>query len=275
MTYDAARGQIVLFGGHNNHRGYLRDTWTWDGTDWTQHLPAHSPSKRWGVGMAYDSTQARVVLFGGYFSGHLGDTWTWDGTDWTHQSPAHSPSPRNSMGMAYDSALEQVVVFGGNGDAVRGDTWTWDGIDWTQQSPTHSPIPRYDTTMAYDEAREQVVLFGGFGGGALGDTWVWNGTDWTQRLGGSLARLLLPSGPPGAFVLVTGWGYAANERIRLTFIGPHQGRVLLANVTADASGAFQTRVTVPSDATVGKHRVKARGLTSEQVAKRLFTVTSP
>jgi hypothetical protein len=74
MTYDAARGQVLLFGGS----GY-GDTWTWDGTDWTPRTPAHAPSPRTDTGMAYDATGARVVLFGG---GYFGDTWTWDGSDW-------------------------------------------------------------------------------------------------------------------------------------------------------------------------------------------------
>jgi hypothetical protein len=41
MAYDAARSQIVLFGGYSLEDGEVGDTWTWDGTDWTQH-PAGS-----------------------------------------------------------------------------------------------------------------------------------------------------------------------------------------------------------------------------------------
>jgi hypothetical protein len=41
MAYDAAREQVVLFGGivQGGRRG---DTWTWDGGDWT-HQPATGP----------------------------------------------------------------------------------------------------------------------------------------------------------------------------------------------------------------------------------------
>ena len=28
MTYDAATGTVVLFGGYNGHINFLRDTWT-------------------------------------------------------------------------------------------------------------------------------------------------------------------------------------------------------------------------------------------------------
>ena len=35
MVFDAARGQIVLFGGYDPS-GPFNDTWVWDGTNWTQ-----------------------------------------------------------------------------------------------------------------------------------------------------------------------------------------------------------------------------------------------
>jgi hypothetical protein len=42
MAYDAARGQVVLFGGYDGS-GYLNDTWVWDGTNWVQKFPATVP----------------------------------------------------------------------------------------------------------------------------------------------------------------------------------------------------------------------------------------
>jgi hypothetical protein len=81
MAYDAAHAQVVLFGGWDAHR-FLGDTWTWDGSDWTQRTPVHSPSVRRAHAMAYDAAHARVVLFGGYGDGFLNDAWAWDDTDW-------------------------------------------------------------------------------------------------------------------------------------------------------------------------------------------------
>ena len=85
-----------------------------EGTNWTQQLPAASPSPRAYHTMTYDSARGRVVLLGGYASGgHLGDTWEWDGTNWTQQSSVPGPSPRVS-GMAHDSGRGLVVLFGGS-----------------------------------------------------------------------------------------------------------------------------------------------------------------
>src|SRR5690348_16761812 len=42
MTYDAATGNVVLFGGKS--QGELGDTWVWNSSTWTQQHPATSPS---------------------------------------------------------------------------------------------------------------------------------------------------------------------------------------------------------------------------------------
>jgi hypothetical protein len=274
MAYDAARGQAVLFGGETD-TDHFGDTWTWDGTDWAKPSPAHSPSRRVFPGMAYDVASGQVVLFGGLDGAgrYRSDTWTWDGTDWTERFPAHSPSPRYSMGMTYDAARDQVVLFGGASRFPFADTWTWDGTDWTERSPVHSSSPRYGMGMAYDAARSQVVLFGGnYGGsgGFLRDTWTWDGTDWAQHIAGSLS--LEPKSGKPTFVQVKGYGFAGGEKVKLAFIDSAQGRTFLGRVHADATGAFTTYVVVPGTATLGLQHILARGLSSDEIAKRGFTV---
>jgi hypothetical protein len=80
MVYDAATSNVVLYGGlkyDGTAPVYLGDTWTWDGTTWTQQHPAASPSARNASSMAYDAATGNVVLFGGYRNGYVSDTWTW------------------------------------------------------------------------------------------------------------------------------------------------------------------------------------------------------
>lgn len=192
MVYDAARAQVVLFGGTITS-GSVNDTWIWDGTNWTQQFPATSPPARAAHAMAYDAAHNQVVLFGGSTSGGpLNDTWIWDGVNWTQKSPSASPPARWNGGyLAYDQAHSQVVLFGGT-TIVDGlntnvnDTWTWNGTNWTQQFPATSPPPRSAHALTYDAVNNQVVTFGGSGSGSgspviLSDTWVWDGTTWTQK----------------------------------------------------------------------------------------------
>jgi hypothetical protein len=183
MAYDAATGDIVLFGGVNVISGTghtYGDTWTWNGSAWTKQHPATSPPARGAAAMTYAAT-GDIVLFGGNsISGHghqFGDTWIWDGSAWTKQHPATSPTARGAAVMAYDAATSGIVLFGGldSTDARLGDTWTWDGSTWTQQHPATSPPGRYYAAMAEDPATGDIVLFGGLArrGTALHDTWTW------------------------------------------------------------------------------------------------------
>jgi len=42
MAYDAARGELVVFGG-SRFSEVFNDTWVWDGFNWTRKFPATSP----------------------------------------------------------------------------------------------------------------------------------------------------------------------------------------------------------------------------------------
>jgi Galactose oxidase, central domain len=76
MAYDAATGNVVLFGGGTASTNF-GDTWTWDGSTWTKQAPKTSPPARHSASMAYDAATGNVVLFGGQGGVFLGDTWTW------------------------------------------------------------------------------------------------------------------------------------------------------------------------------------------------------
>jgi hypothetical protein len=125
IAYDAATGNVVLFGGFKG--AGVGDTWVWDGSTWTQQHPATSPSARWGAAMAYDAATGNVVLFGGGDSQHnFGDTWVWDGSTWTEQHPATSPRARWAPAMAYDAATGNVVMFSGYAvHYLPTGTWVW------------------------------------------------------------------------------------------------------------------------------------------------------
>src|ERR1035441_987092 len=63
MAYDAARQQVVLFGGQGETSfNQFADTWVWDGTTWAQKFPTIHPSARVLHAMAYDAARQQVVL---------------------------------------------------------------------------------------------------------------------------------------------------------------------------------------------------------------------
>ncbi len=187
VAYDSIRGRAVVFHGTTG----APTTWEWDGVVWTQHSTT-GPNQRLDVGLTFDSTRGKVVLFGGDLAGNLesgtfNDTWEWDGAAWTQRGPS-GPLRRSNHALAYDSAAQATIMFGGFGvvpGQPLGDTWKWDGADWTQfQVP--GPSPRFDHAMAYDQARNRIILVGGRSSSSstanrLGDTWEWDGAAWSQR----------------------------------------------------------------------------------------------
>jgi hypothetical protein len=190
MAYDAARRQVVLFGGETNGGQQLNDTWVWDGSNWTQKFPAISPPPRFLACVTYDVAHSQIVLFGGSFGngGVLGDTWVWDGSNWTQKFPANSPSARASSAMAYDDQFQLAVLFGGyTATGIAGDTWTWDGTNWQHIFPSTNPPARFEHMMAYDALHQQIVMYGGENN--LRDTWIWSDYNWTLNPGSSIGNV--------------------------------------------------------------------------------------
>jgi len=103
------------------------NTWTWNGTDWTQQNPAHQPPDRYGAAAAYDPAIGRVMVFGGGAGGgYINDTWSWTGTDWKQLNPSGSPSAREGARMAFMKGSGRVVLFGGeDANGPLGDTWSF------------------------------------------------------------------------------------------------------------------------------------------------------
>src|SRR5262249_6415135 len=67
LAYDSVRGRTVCFGGctDSGSQSATNQTWEWDGSAWTQRLPAVSPPPRFGQAMAFDRARGRLVMHGG------------------------------------------------------------------------------------------------------------------------------------------------------------------------------------------------------------------
>jgi len=257
MAYDEARRQIVLFSGlYCDPVCFQREeTWTWDGSSWTQQHPVTSPRARQAANMVYDAARQKVVLFGGSSGFDVyGDTWTWDGSNWTEEKPQSSPPRRFFASMAYDAARGETVLFGGeNCDGVPntgvgiggcrnrlllGDTWVWNGTNWIQKNPVTSPPAKTGAAMVYDAARTNVVLFGGGlmsnDGVVSNDTWTWDGSNWTPRV--------VATSPPGRSHATMAYDMARGNAV-LFGGGPVTNEILALSDTWVWDGAGWTQKT--------------------------------
>jgi hypothetical protein len=184
-AYDAARGQLVLFGGLDADNTPLGDTWIFDGVRWHQRRVAGPPARSLHR-MSYDAANQRVLLFGGRVTAagpHLDDTWAWDGASWREVTRGGPPA-RFESAMAYHTSENAVLLFGGNRAVNReyaagalGDTWLLRNGAWSAVFGA-GPGPRDHHAMAHHAARGVTVLFGGFHNVMLGDTWLFDAAGW-------------------------------------------------------------------------------------------------
>jgi len=189
LTYDAADGYLVLFGGLGGVNGQyvLSDTWKFQNNHWTNITAAHGPSARSDSGMTYDSATNEVLLFGGCLNtacsvgGH--DLWSFHQGKWSKVVLTGSvPAGRADASFAFDPALNATVLFGGWTTAARySDTWEFVNGAWTKVHGSVHPSPRLAATMAYDPAINALVLFGGkYLGHFYSDTWEFRAGAWTN-----------------------------------------------------------------------------------------------
>jgi hypothetical protein len=201
MSYDAARGIVVLYGGGD---GSLSSDalWEWDGTYWRPVEPVGDrPPDRARHGMAYDSRRQKHVVFGGSGVGDtvFADTWEYDGDTRTWRLMAETGPPARLLGtLAFDVTHDTTVLYGGlkavyddemDETLNLRDTWTWNGLrgTWTEADPRNRPVQSFGHSLAYDSRRGVVVLQNGAvlsaafpdGPYSTRSTWFWNGTDWT------------------------------------------------------------------------------------------------
>jgi hypothetical protein len=210
FAYDPVHNSAVLFSGslpQSSNRtgvGDPNDTWTFDGSTWTQQSPANNPEGRWAGGMIWDANRQRIVLFGGYAdeeplykNSFRQDVWTWDGTNWTEQAITTQPLRSYQIGFVYDDLLGKAVFIGGDSFIIpdylaefdtgfiiyERETWTLDASGWNLL-PSAEPNDRSGAWMAYYPPNETVLLYSGYcldqPDTACHDTWNWSGDHWTE-----------------------------------------------------------------------------------------------
>lgn len=186
MAYFAPSGVTILYGGGNSSTT-SNETWSYDGTSWTQLTPATNPGQRHTFGMCADVQRSVIVMFGGADNAYTpqGTTWEYDPPQntWTQVTPASgiAPSPRYGCRMVYDLVRGVSVLYGGwSGSGFTNETWEWNGLDWAQVQTVNQPSGRDRFAFGYDLARGKSVLFGGVTtNGPSAETWEYDGIDWS------------------------------------------------------------------------------------------------
>ena len=199
IAYDAAHGQLVLFGGRDDQGSPpYGDTWLWETDHWTQVTQPDGvdwPARRSALALAYDSNRERVMLFGGWEhnAGPGGnglfyrDLWEWDGSSWIEIKKQPDPLPplpavlwpnaRFNHAMVYDDVRGRLVMTGGIEDVGQPSTDVWEfNLDPARRPAVRFVVDLNDAgielpSVSSIELRSRA---GGVGGATLGAVvWGW------------------------------------------------------------------------------------------------------
>ncbi|MCI4324484.1 MAG: hypothetical protein L3K00_01165 [Thermoplasmata archaeon] len=188
MTYDAADGYLLLFGGTNTSYysgvGYVGDTWSYSAGVWTNMTPTtptatNTPSQRASTEMTYDSEDGYVLLFSGLqwnsISGYssYADTWSFSAGVWTNLTSSMSASPPGvASGALVDDTYDGYpILWGGltaGGAHITSSTWEFTGTGWVKLSPAAAAAAQSGFSMAFDPSDNEVVLLT-----VTGPTWTY------------------------------------------------------------------------------------------------------
>ena len=175
-TYDAKLGKVVLLAGGPFGPG--DETWSWDGTGWSQIPTAHRPLSV-GCCPVYDDASHQLVTLGyaGNSWGGINRTWIFDGSDW-QLSPAFTPDGMDIATVAGPTGAGVLLLVDRSGPAAL-ETWSWNGSGW-QRLDSSGPPDLSAFTLGSDPVHKHVILFGGRDayGRTVSDTWIWDGKTW-------------------------------------------------------------------------------------------------
>lgn len=130
-------GGCLLFGGATSpslpsQAGTLRETWLWDGSDWSENRSDPSPPALENPMMSFDPSVNGIVLFGGQeVPGGIApsnQTWMWYQGGWRRMNPATTPSGREWAAFAFNPVTRTEMLFGGANPyltRVMSDTWSY------------------------------------------------------------------------------------------------------------------------------------------------------
>ncbi len=203
MTWDAADGYALLFGGylqvHGEQTYYgVSDTWTYLNGVWTNitnTVIGGAPPNVANPALAYDPFEGKVVLFGGGDSAgdDIDQTWTYLAGEWTNitNTAGTPPAPRFIPVFVPDLADQQMILFGGlsqnasrESEYAQTDTWLFKNNEWsnitTQVSGT--PPALIYAVGAYDPDEHGVIVIGTNYPGPpfYSETYLYSAGTWTN-----------------------------------------------------------------------------------------------
>jgi PKD repeat protein len=130
FAYDAAQGDLVLYGGSCGFLCVDSETWELYGGEWFPVHPTSTPGPWLGGSLVYDEQLGTLVLFGGANAtfAYQSSTWEFDGSTWFVPLVVSAPPARVFDFASADSGPLGPILFGGQDTfgANLNDTWAFE-----------------------------------------------------------------------------------------------------------------------------------------------------
>lgn len=280
-AYDEASHQVVLFGGIGSAGPALDDTWTWDGSAWTQQHPSSSPSARAFASMTYDPRGRDVVLVGGR-------------TAAKPTASVCSGSGKATGPNAPPAASWTPVPCFSTSATPFFDTWLWDGSTWHQAGSAPTGLLGQSPALGTDPTTGQVVLLAQAvpttipgpvcpvplppvaGTGPIAQpaiacagmpvetlhAWSWSGGSWTEL------PAPLPAAGPG--IAIGGPGALASDPVSGHLVDVRSGALI-----ACGAGIAESNPPVPCPLNAGSAGASGSSLRASSSAQPTTAVAAP
>jgi len=186
MAYDASAKKTLTFGGFNGS-SYERETWGWNGTEWTRVSRNSQPKSRALANMFYDPISKKTYLYGGIGQAssedriiRYGDFHALEGDKWVEMKTGTFPPARYGAMDGLNPESKKTVIFGGKNEKEEyiNEQWEWNGSAWAKLANTNSPSARMNGGLSWDPAAGAMSLYGGYAGLYFSELWALRGGRW-------------------------------------------------------------------------------------------------
>jgi len=180
VAYDPSQGGVVLFCGRRfGGGGEIRQTWLWDGADWTL-IDGASPSADY-PGLAFDRARGVLVLYD-----DNSDTYEFTGDQWLRRTADGPCAPHlasfgiPSFDLTYDDArgVVSLVADCSLAPGFQFGVWDWDGLVWRAAPASAEPNPDRVGQATYDSIHNTLLWVGPNEDNTRSRTWLWDGQQW-------------------------------------------------------------------------------------------------
>jgi hypothetical protein len=193
MCYDPIRNYVLMAGGYNQGGTFFPETWSWNGTTWTQRGSAPSDL----TAVAYHGGANKVFGFAIPYGTTVAQCYEWDGANWINQTSIplsfpYSGYPQHPLSACYDPLRGEMLVLPNN----YGGYWNsfnsiavFNGTAWRSVQPLSGMYPvqalAWDPTagrilMSYNET-ELVQVGAQSYSREISRVMEWSGFGWNPR----------------------------------------------------------------------------------------------